>query len=413
VRRHQTEPGQCQHRRRNEVLDPTQSSPFARSLTITDIQAGSYGHRDERCMSAVTRWGSAKGSIGTRIGTLMYAEQGGEPQLPPELEARFAATFNRLCRVFRARGVPREESADLAQEAIARALMHLKRNGNHNENGSVAPLLNRIASNLLVDRIRANGHRVVSLEAAFSLDEPDSDPGEQVERLHDRAEVRRAIDELTERHRRAIMLSMQGMSPADIAAVFGIERNAADALLHRARRRLADRLRNGSHALRTLPAIALFKLRSAARRSARAARAADIGLVGAGQVGVNIATGVLGAILAISPVTAAAMSTSAFVAAPAPSSHAQVSAAPRHVVGVSKMSPQTQTPLAIDMSARDQRASAMAGFQDPSGRRHRAGVRAWHEREGDRGMTGPLVDQIVSTTCVNASAVCSVGSPQR
>ena len=48
----------------------------------------------------------------------MYAEQGEEPQLPPELEARFVATFNRLCRVFRARGVPREEAADLAQEAI-------------------------------------------------------------------------------------------------------------------------------------------------------------------------------------------------------------------------------------------------------------------------------------------------------
>src|SRR5688572_6585268 len=50
-----------------------------------------------------------------------------EPELPIELDDAYAQTFDRLRRMFRARGCTPEEAADLAQDAAVRAFVHIRR----------------------------------------------------------------------------------------------------------------------------------------------------------------------------------------------------------------------------------------------------------------------------------------------
>jgi hypothetical protein len=54
--------------------------------------------------------------------------------------------------------------------------------------------------------------------------------------------VHSAINELPSRHQTAITYSLNGMTPEEVGKRMGIGRNAADALLHRARRGLKERL---------------------------------------------------------------------------------------------------------------------------------------------------------------------------
>jgi len=192
--------------------------------------------------------------------------------LPAELDGGYSATFERLRRFFMARGVPREEAADLAQESITRALLHIQRRGTSPEYDGIGPLLSRIGINLLIDRARAVRPRLVPIDNAESVLALDADPSDHITRLDRDATVRGAIGQLSDRHRRALELTLQGLTPAEIAADLGIRRNAADALLHRARRRLAERL---SSAVLTVFGAISVRARIAARRAAYATRSLE------------------------------------------------------------------------------------------------------------------------------------------
>ena len=163
-----------------------------------------------------------------------------EPDLPEELQAAYAQTFDRLRRMFRARGCTPEEAADLAQDAAVRAYVHIRRWG---VNGTgLDPLLNRIARNLLIDRYRRTTPHIVPLDDAGELHDPDQDPTEEVARRQRSRAVHTAIQDLPTRHQAAITYSLSGLSPEEVGRRMGIGRNAADALLHRARRSLKERL---------------------------------------------------------------------------------------------------------------------------------------------------------------------------
>jgi RNA polymerase sigma factor CnrH len=163
-----------------------------------------------------------------------------EPDLPEELQAAYAQTFDRLRRMFRARGCTAEEAADLAQDAAVRAYVHIRRWG---VNGTgLDPLLNRIARNLLIDRYRRTTPHIVPLDDAGELHDPDQDPTEEFARRQRTRAVRTAIQDLPARHQAAITYSLSGLSPEEVGRQMGIGRNAADALLHRARRSLKERL---------------------------------------------------------------------------------------------------------------------------------------------------------------------------
>jgi len=173
-----------------------------------------------------------------------------EPELPDELDDAYAQTFDRLRRMFRARGCSQEEAADLAQEAAIRAWMHIRRWGV--ADSGLDPLLNRIARNLLIDRYRRVTPHLVPLDSAEEIQDHTQDPSEEVARRQRRSAVRSAISSLPTRHQTAITYSLSGLSPEEVGKQMGIGRNAADALLHRARRSLREHLapvRDGMWAL--------------------------------------------------------------------------------------------------------------------------------------------------------------------
>jgi RNA polymerase sigma-70 factor (ECF subfamily) len=152
----------------------------------------------------------------------------------------YRASLGHLVGFFRAKGVGPEESNDMAHETVLRTLMHLKRHGRTRED--IGPLTRTIARNLLVERVRKAGPTVVSLSDDMDAADDAPGPSELALQAERREAVRAAMASLTPRHRRVIELWMQGRKPAEIARELGIKRNAADAILHRARRTLASRL---------------------------------------------------------------------------------------------------------------------------------------------------------------------------
>jgi RNA polymerase sigma-70 factor (ECF subfamily) len=164
-----------------------------------------------------------------------------DPEVPDELSGDYRRTFERLRGHFRVRGVSSEEAADLAQEAALRAYLHVRRRGATTDN--LVPLLNQIARNLLIDRHRRGGPRTVPLEETEPAADTASDPTDTIIALEAHRAVREALAALPERHRDALLMALEGMTPAEVGERMGIGRNAADALLHRARRSLKDRLR--------------------------------------------------------------------------------------------------------------------------------------------------------------------------
>jgi RNA polymerase sigma factor (sigma-70 family) len=163
------------------------------------------------------------------------------PWLVPDLGERYHDTFDRLARRMRIRGLSAEDAADLAQEAIALTLSHIRRHGV--TRADLKPLINTIAKNLVVERFRSGGR-----ELAVPIDEwvlqDKQDVGEEVASRDRANKIHAAINEIPERQRTAVLMSMEGVGPSDIAKRLGIKRNAVDALLHRARRQLATRLQD-------------------------------------------------------------------------------------------------------------------------------------------------------------------------
>jgi RNA polymerase sigma-70 factor (ECF subfamily) len=207
----------------------------------------------------------------------------------------YRARLGHLEGFFRAKGIGAEEASDLAHETVLRTILHLKRHGRSQED--VAPLTRTIARNLLVERLRRRGPLTVSL--SDEIDAPDDSPGpsELAIQSERREAVRAAVSSLSPRHRRVIELWMQGRSPAEIARVLGIKRNAADAILHRARRTLASSL--GPKALWGSVVLAWFRMRAGTKHAAHTLAAWSPDSAAVAPVGVSIATVGLAAVLTL------------------------------------------------------------------------------------------------------------------
>ena len=185
-----------------------------------------------------------------------------EQAIADALRSSYPALTHELQAIFRRRGVPAEEASDLAQETIVRTLVHLKRHGPSRDD--VRPLVHTIARNLLVTRVRRRQPELVPLTPDEELVDETRQPLDEILDRERRQAVRAALAALTPRHRRVVSMWMEGMTPAQIARELGIKRNAADALLHRARRRLASNL--GPSPTLGLVAAILVRLRGGARR---------------------------------------------------------------------------------------------------------------------------------------------------
>lgn len=173
-----------------------------------------------------------------------------------------------------------------------RAFVHVRRRGVTGEN--LVPLMNQIARNMLIDRHRRGGPTIVALDdAAEAVTDPAPDPTEVVVSLEARKAVRDAVDSLPHRHRDAILYALAGMTPAQVAAQMGIGRNAADALLHRARRSLKDRLRAVGEGTFGLVALVGFRIREATRKAGVRAGIVDPSAAGTLQGGIGAAAAAL------------------------------------------------------------------------------------------------------------------------
>ncbi len=211
------------------------------------------------------------------------------------LDASYSSLFSELSGAFRARGLTSEEARDLAQESLVRTFVHLKRHGQTRPD--LRPLAHTIAKRLYVERGRRPRPQFVDLPQAENVADPAPQPADAIVAMEEQRDVQAALRSLAPRHRRVISLWMSGMRPAEIAQELGIKRNAADALLHRARRQLATKLDPTRTALGIFGLFAL-RLRSSVRRLVDAVASFDpSGSVT--QAGTGLATAAIAALLLV------------------------------------------------------------------------------------------------------------------
>jgi RNA polymerase sigma-70 factor (ECF subfamily) len=323
--------------------------------------------------------------------------------------AEYAAAFDGLRRFFGRRGVPPEEAADLAQEALTRTFVHIERHGRANDD--LWPLLTTVARNLYADRGRRSEPAVVPITEAVDIAGFEPSPDEVVVERERRRALRAAVASLPPRHRRTIELELRGMTPADIARELGIKRNAADALLHRARRSLASKLESMRGAFAALPLV--VRARYLARRISAAISAVDPtgGLVAAATA--LSALTVAGALSAGPPVHRSAdlhLASGRTAIAHAASVHAvgaaRQSGAPKRAVsrGRSHDAALVRTRVGVE------RLGAHVRAQDPADpNQNDVGVDVWQQPDGRPSPVTSLVDQAAVSACASTAGTCSGG----
>jgi RNA polymerase sigma factor (sigma-70 family) len=315
------------------------------------------------------------------------------PELSEALGENYAATFARLKSLFRSRGVPGDEAADLAQETAARLLVFVERHGGIVEDPF--PLIHRIATNLLIDRARSSQRHVVALDPAEHDRPSAANVEDEIARRQRRRVVRREIKELSGRQRDAIVLSLDGHTPSEIADRMGLERNAADALLFRARKTLANRLTAVKEELNGLGAIALLRIRSFARRGTQAQGAGQYAaavpaFVHAFTAALVLAIGGMAAVPAVADVAARP---------PAIAAVGPIAAAPVAKAAQPRRAVQTAPARKLSVDARDHRVHFQRDVRGPAGTVP-VSVDVWQERDGvHRGVAGPAFDAATDRAC--------------
>lgn len=200
--------------------------------------------------------------MGTTVGTV--APPATALDETEEFVSSYRTQLSQLVGYFRAKGVPSDEAADMANETMVRLLVHLKRHGRSRTD--LGPLVRTIARNLVIERVRRAPVVLVPLGDDVDVADEAPEPADHLLASERREAVREAIRALSPRHRHVVGMWMDGRTPGEIARSLGVKRNAVDAILHRARRSLAARL-DGGGALGLVAFIGL-RLRVFARRAA-------------------------------------------------------------------------------------------------------------------------------------------------
>lgn len=150
-----------------------------------------------------------------------------------DVERLFKAYHGMLVRYLTRRLGDRDWAEELAQETFLRALRH-------------GPVRNErawlfaVATNLARDegRRQARHRRHLELLAAEERARESEQPSAPLERAEDAAAARRALDDLEERDRLALLMREEGLGYEEIAEALGLSVGSIGTTLSRARRRL-------------------------------------------------------------------------------------------------------------------------------------------------------------------------------
>ena len=128
----------------------------------------------------------------------------------------------------------RDWAEEIAQETFLRALRQ-------EEIANERAWLFAVATNLVRDdaRKQSRRRRLLTLWAEESRDAVE-EPADPVERAHEVAIARRALEELTERDRVALLMREEGLNYGEIAEALGLSFGSVGTTLARARRRLVE-----------------------------------------------------------------------------------------------------------------------------------------------------------------------------
>ena len=155
-----------------------------------------------------------------------------------EIAELFREYHESLVRMIYRRTGDRDRAEDLAQEVFARAVAAPPYNPR--------PWLFAVALNLVREDGRRSvrqGRRLQLLKAEMPASSPAPDHAyEKEERAN---AVRRALDQLNERDREALLLKAEGFNYEEIAQALGLARGAVGTTLARARKRLVEAYRAG------------------------------------------------------------------------------------------------------------------------------------------------------------------------
>jgi RNA polymerase sigma-70 factor (ECF subfamily) len=181
--------------------------------------------------------------------------QAGNPQAFVEIHRRYGALARHVCQRFLAKQSDVDEAF---QETMIRVFQGLYRfSGRYALQAWIA----RIAKNVSLDIVRGHARRPRADDSAPASDElplPGDQADEIVERLVQRDMVVAVLGDLSENHRRALMLrELEGRSHREVAEHLEITTAQAKALIHRAKGAFRRRwLERASHKGRRVGRVA-------------------------------------------------------------------------------------------------------------------------------------------------------------
>ena len=152
-----------------------------------------------------------------------------------ELERLFKLYHVPLVRYLTRRLGDRDWAEEVAQETFLRALRQ-------DTLSSERSWLFAVATNLVRDEARRDERRRRHLQllADEAREQEQEAPADDLERAHERAMARKAVDSLAERDRLALLMREEGLDYNEIAEALGLSVGSIGTTLARARRRLAE-----------------------------------------------------------------------------------------------------------------------------------------------------------------------------
>jgi RNA polymerase sigma-70 factor (ECF subfamily) len=156
-----------------------------------------------------------------------------------DIDALFASVYPPLFRYCNRMVGDSDQAEDLAQEAFFRLLDR----GVEGSEAGLRSWLFRVATNLARDRSRTRETRQRIL-SAYPPPENVPGPEQALDRKEETRRVRKALEVLTERDRKMLLLRQEGLSYVEIAEVAGVSHRSVGTILARALKRFAAELSN-------------------------------------------------------------------------------------------------------------------------------------------------------------------------